>query len=83
MFSNRKYFDEIYPMDKKTNTGQALTTVVVELVVPEELKVDGSKEQNSSGTEFMKCFRRNDIVLTRTKPEIPNHNPAEGVIRKV
>ena len=70
-------------MAKKTDAGQALQTFVMELDVPEELTVDESIEQNIPGTEFMKCCWRNDISLTRTKPEIPNHNPAEVVIREV
>ena len=53
VFSNGAYFAEIYPMDKKSDAGQALKTFLTELGVPEELTVDGSKEQNSPGTEFM------------------------------
>ena len=48
-------------MAKKDDAGQALKTFVTELGVPEELTVDGSKEQNSPGTVFMKCCQRNDI----------------------
>ena len=70
-------------MAKKADAGQALKTFVVELGVPEELTFDESKDQISPGTEFMKCCRRNDILLTRTDPEKPNHNPEEGVIREV
>ena len=40
-------------MAKKTDKGQTLKTFVMELVVPEELTIDGSKEKNSPGTEFM------------------------------
>ena len=83
VFSNGAYFSEIYPMAKKADAGQALKTFVMELGVPEELTVDGSKEQNIPGTEFVKCFWRNDISLTRTDPERPNQNPSEGLIREV
>ena len=51
VFSNRIYFAEIYPMAKKADTGQALKMFVMELGVPEEMTVDGSKEPNSPGTE--------------------------------
>ena len=67
-------------MTKKAETRQALKTFVMELGVPEELTVDGLK--NNSRTEFIKCCWRNDISFTRTEPERPNHNPAEGVIRE-
>ena len=70
-------------MAKKADAGHALQTFVVELGVPDKLTLDRSKEQNSPGTKFMECFRRNDIFLTRTKPEIPNQNTSEGVIREV
>ena len=69
-------------MAKKADAEQALKTFVMELGVPEELTVDVSKDQNSPGNEFMKCCRRNDILLTRTDPEIPNQNPSEGAIRE-
>ena len=75
VFSNGTYFAEIYPMDKKADTGQALKTFVMVLGVPEERTVDGSKEQNSQGNEFMKCCQSNDIFLTRTDPERTNQNP--------
>ena len=83
VFSNGTYFAEIYPMARKADAGIALKTFVLELGVPEELTIDGSLEQNKPGTEFSKCCRRNDIKVTRTEPERPNQNPAEGVIREV
>ena len=67
MFFNGTYFAEIYPISKKADVGQALKTVAMELGVPEELTVDGPKDQNIPGTEFMKCCQRNKILLTRTK----------------
>ena len=70
-------------MANKADAGQALKMFVVELGFPEKLKVNGSKEQNSPGTDFMKYCRRNYISLTRTDTERPNHNPAEGVTREV
>ena len=83
MFSNGAYFSEIYPMDKKADAGQALKIFVMKLGVPEYLNVNGSKQQNSPGTDFMKCCWRNDISLTGTEPDRPNQNPEEGVIREV
>jgi hypothetical protein len=83
VFSNGAYFAEIYPMASKKDAGQALKTFVLELGVPAELTIDGSMEQTKPGTEFSKCCRRNDIKVTRTEPERPNQNPAEGVIREV
>ena len=43
MFSNGEIFSEMYPMAKTSDVGQALKTFVMELGVPEELKVNGLK----------------------------------------
>ena len=43
VFSNGRYFAEIYPMAKKSDAEQALEIFFMELGVPEELMVDGSK----------------------------------------
>ena len=67
VFSNRTYFDEIYPMFKKADPGQALMNFVMEPGFPEELMGNGPKYQNSPGTEFMKCCWKNDISLIRTE----------------
>ena len=81
VFSNETCFSKLYPMAKKADAGQVLKIFVMEIGVPEELTFDGSKEQNSPGTEFMKCCQRNDISLTKTNSEKPNQNPSEGVVR--
>jgi hypothetical protein len=83
VFANGSYFAEIYPMASKKDAGQALREFCNELGVPDELTIDGSREQNAPGTEFMKTCRKNDIRVTRSEPERPNQNPAEGVIREV
>ena len=41
VFSNGTYLSEIYTMAKKADAGQALKTFVMELGVPDELRVDG------------------------------------------
>ena len=64
VFSNGTYFAEIYPTEKKAEAGQALKMFVTKLGVPEELKVNGSKEKNSPGTGFIKCCQRYFIPLT-------------------
>ena len=47
--SNGTNFDEIYPMAKKSDAGQALDTFVMELGIPEELVVDRSKIRTGQG----------------------------------
>ena len=59
-------------MSNKSDAVQSLKNFVMEPGVPEELTVDVLKEQNSPGTEFMKCCQRNCISLKKTKPERQN-----------
>jgi hypothetical protein len=83
VFSNGTYFAEVHPMQRKAQAGEALKTFVLELGVPKELTIDGSKEQNMPGTDFMKCCREIGIKVHRAEAEHPNHDPAEGAIREV
>jgi hypothetical protein len=80
VFSNGGLFAEVYPMARKADAGLALKSFIMEFGVPKALTIDGSKEQNTKGTEFMKSCRRNNIQVTRTEPKRPNQNPAEGVL---
>ena len=83
VFANGSFFAEVYPMARKADAGQALKTFVMELGAPEELTIDGAKEMNGPGTEFMKCCRRNDIKVHTSEAEHPNQSPSEGVIREI
>ena len=83
LFYNGTFFDEIYPMARKSDTRIALKTFITDLGVYECLTIDFSKDQNAPGTEFMKSLRRNDIQVTRIEPEQLNQNPSEGVIEEV
>jgi hypothetical protein len=67
VFSNGGLFAEVYPMARKADAGLALKSFIMEFGVPDDLTIDGSKEQNSKGTEFMKSCRRNNIQVTRTE----------------
>jgi hypothetical protein len=83
VFSDGGFCAEVYPMARKADAGLALKSFIMEFGVPDDLTIDGSEEQNSKGPEFMKSCRRKNIRVTRTEPEQPNQNPAEGVIREV
>ena len=41
VFSNGKFFTQIYPMAEKADAGQALKMFMMELGIPEKLAVDG------------------------------------------
>jgi hypothetical protein len=50
VFSNGGFFAEAYPMARKADAGLALKSFIMESRVPDDLTIDGSKEQNSKGT---------------------------------
>jgi hypothetical protein len=83
VFSDRSFLAEVHPVATKSDAGQGPKTFVMELGVPEELRIDGSKEQTKPQTDFQKHCRRNNAKATRTEPERPNQNPAEGVIQEI
>jgi hypothetical protein len=81
--ANGSFFAEIYPMATKADAGLALEQFYNELGVPDELTIDGSKEQNAPGTEFMKTCHEDEISVTITEPNRPSQNPSKGVIREL
>jgi hypothetical protein len=83
VFSTGGFFAQVYPMARKADAGLALKSFIMEFGDPDDLTIDGSKEHNLKGTEFMKNCRRNNIQVTRTEAERRNQNPAEGVIPEV
>ena len=83
VFANKQYFSHIYPMDKKSKAGDALKLFCQEFGVPERLTFDGSKEQTSKGTEFMKQVRTHNINYHISEPDLHNQNPVEGCIREL
>lgn len=70
-------------MDKKSKVRDALKVFCAEFRVPQKLTFDGSKEQTSKGTEFMKQIQSNGVDYHIMEPEQHNQNPAEGVVRLV
>ena len=83
VFANKSYFAKIYPMDSKRKAGDALKLFCQEFGVPEKLTFDGSKEQGSKDTTFMKEVRKNGIDWHISEADLHNQNPVEGVIREI
>ena len=83
VFANKGYFSKIYPMDSKSKAGDVLRVFYMEFGVPYNLTFDGSKEQTSKNTEFMKQVRKHNIKYHISEPDMHNQNPAEGVIREI
>jgi hypothetical protein len=82
LFANGNHFAHLYPMDKKAKAGDALRVFCEEFGVPERLIVDGSKEQTSKGTEWMRQVRKHNIDLHITEANRKNQSPAEGIVRE-
>jgi hypothetical protein len=83
VFSNSNFFANVYPMARKADAGMALREFVLEYGSPDDLTIDGSKEQHAKGTEFIKIRQQNDVKVTRREPEHPYQKSAEGVICEV
>ena len=83
IFANEKFFATIYPMEKKSQAGEALRVFCKEFGVPESLSYDGSGEQCGRKTEFQKQVRRHDIKTRVSEAGMHNQSPAEGVVREV
>jgi hypothetical protein len=83
LFANESFFSKAYPMEKKSLAGAALHQFIRDFGVPEKLTFDGSGEQTGPKTEFMKHIRDYVINYHITKPNRPQQNRAETVIREV
>ena len=60
VFSNETFFDDIYTMARKSDSGIVLRKSITELEVPKHLTINGSIEQNPPVTEFINILRRNN-----------------------
>ena len=72
VFTNYYFFAATYPMDKKSLAGQGMTEFIGDFGVMDRLVCDGSKEQTSKGTNFMKETRKQRIDLHATNPDCHN-----------
>jgi hypothetical protein len=68
---------------KKKDAGLSLMEFCNEFGVPDQLTIDGSNEQNASGTEFIKKCLKNGISAMRTEPECPNQKATLSRVRFV
>ena len=50
VFANKTMFTQVYPMDLKSNAGDALRTFINDIGMPGNFTVDVSKEQNGNNT---------------------------------
>ncbi|KAI2505830.1 hypothetical protein MHU86_8606 [Fragilaria crotonensis] len=81
VFTNKDFFAIAFPLNSKSDAGDALRQFISEFERPEKLTFDGSKEQCGPKTEFMANVRKHAIDHHVTEPYRPKHNFTEGVIR--
>ena len=82
-FSNDSFFFATYPMDNKGLVGQWLRGFIAGFGFMDHLVCDGSKEQTSKGTDFMKEVRKHGIDLHITQLDRQNQSKVEGVITEM
>ena len=82
LFTNGK-FVHIEPMDKRSEAGEALNSMIDEIGIPDKMVFDGAKEQTGKRSEFMRLIRKNRISYWQTEPYSPWQNRAEDQIREV
>ena len=78
VFGNKDFFVEAYPIIKKGDCHAPL-----ELLVPDNMRYDGSKEQCGKHTKFQGTIKKYGIHSRISEPHRSNQNPAEGVIREL
>ena len=83
VFAKESFFDDTYPMEKKSLTGQGMTKFIGDFGGMDRLVCDRSKEQTSKGMDFMKEVRKHGIDLHVTKPYRHNQPEFDGVIREI
>ena len=54
VFANKSFYAAAYPMEKKSLAGKLLREFIRNFGVMDRLVCDGSKDQTSNGTDFMK-----------------------------
>ena len=83
IFANESYFVKAYPMEKKSQAGQALRQFIRDFGTPEQLTSDGAAEQTGPKTEFMKNVRKSEIDHHISEAYRPQQKRAEAAIREV
>ena len=75
MFANKQLFVKGYPINKKTDCDETLSKFIHDFGAPDEMTVDGYKEQTGQNSKFQKLFKKHDIPSRVFEPERPTNNP--------
>jgi hypothetical protein len=80
MFTDGDGFAYMHPMKSKSQAGEALNKVTLNVGVPNCIISDGAKEETEDNMEFVKALKRCHIDNRTTEPYSPWQNKAENVI---
>ena len=61
VFSNGIFFENIYPVDRKSDAVVLLKIFITEIGFPEHITIGGSKEQNTPIIYFINIYQRNNM----------------------
>ena len=81
VFTNGYGFDRVYPMTSKSEAHKALMTFIQDVGIPQDLTMDGAKEQLHG--EMRKVVNAHHIKVNDTVPYSPWRNKAEASIREL
>ena len=80
MFTDGDGFAYVHPMKSKSQAGEALNKVTLNVGVPNCIISDGTKEETEDNTGFAKVLKRYHIDNRTTEPYSPWQNKAENAI---
>ena len=83
IFANELFFATAYPMEHKSNAGQALKQFIFDFGIPDKLECDGAAELVGQQTEFQATVRNHAIDLHVTEPHRHNQSKVEGVVWEI
>ena len=75
-----EYFVRVHPMPSKANAGRALQVLAEDIGVPNQLVIDGAKEQTGANTDFMKSVQWLKMRIRNLEPYSPWQNRCETTI---
>jgi hypothetical protein len=82
LFTNGK-FVHFETIERKSQAGEMLHSMIDEVGIPNKIISDGAREQTGKRLEFMRCVRKHRISEWRIEPYLPWQNGAEDQIQEI
>ena len=83
MFAKKEFFFKGYPVHNKSNCDEDLSNFINDFGTPDEMTMNGSKNQTGRNSNFNKLLKNHNIPSRIFEPDSPNNNPVERSIIKV